>query len=74
MVDSHCRSDQLNQARSSDQGLVELAWQEWSGSSTLLASPRLPTRKFWTYVKKIRAEIKNSSAQEAIKSDQVLVE
>ena len=36
MVGSHCQSDQLDQARSSDRGLVELTWQEWWGWSTLL--------------------------------------
>ena len=35
-VSSHCRSDQLNQARLSDRGLVEPARLEWSGWSTLL--------------------------------------
>ena len=38
MVDSHCRSDQLDQARSSEPGLVELAWQVWAGWSTLLGN------------------------------------
>ena len=47
IVGSHCRSDQLNHALSSDQGLVELTRWSCLGGLPCSASLRLPTQKFW---------------------------
>ena len=66
MVGSHCRSDQLDQARSSHPGLVELARQEWSGWSTLLGIAPTSYPKSFDMSKKIVVEIEKTSAREAI--------
>ena len=47
------RSDQLDQARSSDRGLVELSRQEWSRWSTLLGIPPTSYSKILDMPKKI---------------------